>query len=164
MVTGGQRSGKSRFAESKVLAVSERPIYIATAEVRDEEFRERVARHQAWRGDRWTTIEEPIALGSVDVEGRAVLVDCVTMWATNHFFKYGENVDSALEALKCEFDKLTSQNATIVFVTNEIGLGGTSANVMQRKFMDLQGFINQYIAAHADEVYLLVSGIGVRIK
>ena len=74
------------------------------------------------------------------------------------------NVSRALEELKAEFDKLTAQEATFIFVTNEIGSGGVSNNALQRRFTDLQGWMNQYVAAKADEVYLMVSGIAVKIK
>lgn len=164
MITGGQRSGKSRFAEEMALQLSDRPVYIATAQVFDDEFRERVRIHQARRGPQWTNHEETLWLSKIDVEGRTVLVDCVTLWATNMFFANGEDAASALEKLKEEFDKMIKANATFIFVTNEIGLGGVSENAMQRHFTDLQGSINQYIAAKADDVYLCISGLHLKIK
>ena len=91
-------------------------------------------------------------------------MDCLTLWCTNFFFDLESDVDRALEAAKAEFDRFTEQNATFLFVTNEIGMGGTSDNEIQRKFTDLQGWMNQYVAAHADEVILMVSGIPVKIK
>lgn len=95
---------------------------------------------------------------------RVVLVDCVTLWCTNFFFDLDSDIDRALEAAKQEFDAFTRQEATFIFVTNEIGLGGTSDNELQRKFTDLLGWMNQYIAACADEVVLMVSGIPLTIK
>ncbi|WP_289158245.1 bifunctional adenosylcobinamide kinase/adenosylcobinamide-phosphate guanylyltransferase [uncultured Muribaculum sp.] len=164
LVTGGQRSGKSVFAENLALRLSPTPVYIATAQVLDDEFRHRVAIHQQRRGPQWTNIEEPLSLSRLDVNGRTVLIDCVTLWATNMFFANGDDIDAAARAMKEEFDKFTSQNATFIFVTTETGLGGTSENPMQRRFNDLQGEINQYIASKADEVHLVISGIDVKIK
>lgn len=159
MVTGGQRSGKSMFAERMAKALSDHPVYMATAHVEDEEFRERVRIHQARRGAEWTTIEEEKYLSRHTVEGRVVLVDCCTLWLTNFF-----SDASPLTEIEAEFDRLTAQDATFIFVTNEIGLGGTSVNEVQRRFTDMLGAFNQYVADRADEVYLLVSGIPMKIK
>lgn len=164
LITGGQRSGKSSFAERMALSLSERPVYLATARVWDDEFRQRVVRHQQNRGPQWTNIEEEKELSRHDLTGRVVVVDCVTLWATNFFFDLQSDVQRALEAIKEEFDRLARQDATFLFVTNEIGCGGVSENAVQRHFTDLQGWVNQHIAARADEVYLLASGIPVKIK
>ena len=164
LITGGSRSGKSTYAENLALALSESPVYLATARIWDEEFRERVRRHQARRGPRWTNLEEEKFLSRHDLTGRVVVVDCLTLWATNFFFDLESDVDRALEAMKAEFDRFTAQDATFLFVTNEIGMGGTSDNALQRKFTDLQGWMNQYAASRADEVILMVSGIPVKIK
>ena len=164
LITGGSRSGKSSYAEQMALALSPEPVYMATARIWDEEFRERVRRHQARRGPQWTNIEEEKQLSRHDLTGRVVLVDCLTLWATNFFFDLGSDVDRALEAVKAEFDRFTAQDATFFVVTNEIGMGGTSDNEIQRKFTDLQGWMNQYVASRADEVILMVSGIPVKIK
>ena len=165
LITGGQRSGKSTVAEEMALQLSQAPMYVATAHIWDEEFRERVARHQARRGKQWTNVEEEKELSRIDVRGRVVLIDCLTLWATNYYFEKSEDdVDSILSALKDEFDRFTSQEATYIFVTNEIGLGGVSPNAVQRRFTDLLGWLNQYVASRADEVYLMVCGIKTRIK
>ena len=166
LITGGQRSGKSQFAEHLALSLSPNPVYMATAHIWDDEFRKRVLRHQERRGPEWTNIEEERNLSHYDVSGRVVLVDCLTLWATNYFFADGKEIDinEALDALKTEFDYLTAQPATFIFVTNEIGLGGTPANDVQRRFTDLLGSLNQYVAERADEVVLMVSGLPVYIK
>jgi adenosylcobinamide kinase/adenosylcobinamide-phosphate guanylyltransferase len=164
LVTGGQRSGKSCFAQRTALVMSPNPVYVATAKVWDDEFRERVKRHQAERGSEWTNIEEEMYISRHDYTGRTVVVDCVTLWATNFFFNLNSDTHKALDAAKAEFDKLAQQDATFIIVTNEIGLGGVSADKIQRKFTDLQGWLNQYIAAAADEVYLMVSGIPLKVK
>ena len=164
LITGGQRSGKSTKAEELALSLSTSPIYVATAHVWDEEFRERVIKHQERRGPQWTNIEEETALSKHDLTGRVAVVDCVTLWLTNFFFQNNSDVDKSLEAAKAEFDAFTQHDATYIFVTNEIGSGGVSENAIQRKFTDLQGWMNQYIASRADEVILMVSGIPMRIK
>jgi adenosylcobinamide kinase/adenosylcobinamide-phosphate guanylyltransferase len=163
LITGGARSGKSRYAEELALSLSKNPVYVATAHVWDEEFRERVKKHQERRGLEWTNIEEEMLLSRHDLTGRVAVIDCVTLWCTNFFFQMQE-VDAALEALKAEFDKFTAHDATYIFVTNEIGMGGVSDNAVQRKFTDLQGWMNQYVASKADEVILMVSGIAVKVK
>lgn len=180
MITGGQRSGKSVYAEQLALKLSDRPVYMATAHIWDDEFRERVRIHQERRGEQWTNIEEEMHLSRHDVSGRVVLVDCLTLWATNFFFNVNVNDDvnvnenvnedddggvmRCYEEMKAEFDRFTSQDATFIFVTNEIGLGGVSANAVQRRFTDLLGWLNQHVASKADEVVMLVSGIPVKLK
>lgn len=164
LITGGTRSGKSSMAEKMALSLSPNPIYLATARIWDEEFRQRVLRHQQNRDPQWTNIEEDKQLSLHDCSGRVVLVDCLTLWCTNFFFDLGAHVEQALQAAQAEFDRFTTQEATFIFVTNEIGSGEVSANEVQRKFTDLQGWMNQYVAQRADEVYLMVSGIPLRIK
>lgn len=163
MVTGGQRSGKSRYAEQLALSLSPHPVYVATAHVWDEEFRQRVEKHRQRRGPEWENIEEERRLGQLQLTGRVALIDCLTLWATNFFFDL-QDVDKALQALKAEFDAMVSQEATLIFVTNEIGSGGTSENKVQRQFTDLLGWFNQYVASQADEVVLMVSGIPLKLR
>ena len=164
LITGGARSGKSSYAEELALKLSEHPIYMATARIWDEEFRQRVQKHQERRGPEWTNIEEDKYLSKYKVEGRVVLIDCVTLWCTNFFFDHQSSVKEALDEAKQEFDLFTKQDATFIFVTNEIGLGGTSENLIQRKFTDMQGWMNQYIASKADEMTLMVSCNPLKVK
>lgn len=169
LITGGQRSGKSSHAEALALSLSAHPVYVATAHVWDDEFRERVRLHQERRGPQWTNIEEEMLLSRHHLAGCVVLIDCVTLWLTNFFFQASEGADlpdvaKVLDKVKAEFDRFTDQDATFIFVTNEIGSGGVSDNAVQRRFTDLEGWMNQYIAARADEVILMVSGIPVKIK
>lgn len=163
LITGGQRSGKSSQAEHLALSLSDHPVYVATAHIWDDEFRERVRKHQERRGPQWTNIEEEEYLSRHDLTGRVVVIDCVTLWLTNFFFETSD-VEKTLETVKAEFDRFTAQDATYIFVTNEIGSGGVSDNAIQRKFTDLEGWMNQYIASKADEVILMVSGIAVKVK
>ena len=164
LITGGQRSGKSTKAEALALELSDNPVYLATAHIWDEEFRARVQKHQERRGPEWTNIEEEKYLSKHDLTGRVVVIDCVTLWLTNWISTENAEVDAILTAAKQEFDRFTAPDATYIFVTNEIGLGGVSTNQLQRRFTDLQGWMNQYIAQKADEVILMVSGIPVKIK
>lgn len=170
LITGGQRSGKSRYAEEQALSLSDHPVYVATAHIWDEEFRQRVLRHQERRGPQWTNIEEERELSRYNLTGQVAVIDCITLWCTNYFFDRNKpdneqpTVDEALKLLKEEFNRFTNQDATLIFVTNEIGAGGVSTDVIQRRFTDLQGWMNQYVAQKADEVILMVSGIPVKIK
>ena len=165
LITGGQRSGKSQKAEQLALELADRPVYVATAHVWDDEFRQRVRMHQARRGPQWTNIEEEMYLSRHDLMGRVAVIDCITLWLTNFFFadKTGDTA-RVLETAKEEFDRFVSQDATFIFVTNEIGSGGVSPDAVQRRFTDLQGWMNQYVAAQADEVILMVSGIALKVK
>lgn len=164
LITGGARSGKSTQAEKMALSLAENPCYIATSRIWDDEFAKRVERHKAARGPRWTNLEKDKFLSELDIRGRVAVIDCITLWATNFFYDLGADVDAALRALEEEFDKFTAQDATFIFVSNEIGMGETSANELQRKFTDLQGWFNQYVASRADSVILMVSGIQVKVK
>ena len=164
LITGGQRSGKSSYAQKLALQWSKNPVYLATSRVWDEEYRERIRRHQEDRGPQWTNIEEEKYLSRHSLPQRVIVIDCLTLWSTNFFFDLNSDIDLSLSALKTEFDKFTAQEATFIFVTNEIGMGGVAENTIQRRFTDMQGWVNQYIAEKADEVVLMVSGIGEKVK
>lgn len=169
LITGGQRSGKSVYAEKMALSLSDAPVYIATAHIWDDEFRHRVDMHKKRRGPQWENIEEERELGRISIYNKVALIDCLTLWCTNFYFDESEScknpdIDKILERVKEEFDKFTKQEATFIFVTNEIGLGGVSDNPVQRHFTDLLGWVNQYVASKADEVYLMTCGIPVKIK
>ncbi|MCK9626204.1 MAG: bifunctional adenosylcobinamide kinase/adenosylcobinamide-phosphate guanylyltransferase [Bacteroidales bacterium] len=164
LIIGGQRSGKSSFAQKLALSLSNRPVYIATSRIWDDEYSMRIKRHKADRGDKWINVEEEKFLSKHEFPGGVIVIDCVTLWATNFFFDLGSDVESALESLKHEFERFISQEAKFIFVSNEIGLGGVSENTIQRKFTDLQGWLNQYIADRADEVFFMAAGIPIKIK
>lgn len=169
LITGGQRSGKSVYAEKMALSLSDAPVYIATAHIWDDEFRHRVDMHKKRRGPQWENIEEERELGKISIYNKVALIDCLTLWCTNFYFDESESckkpdIDKILERVKEEFDKFTKQEATFIFVTNEIGSGGVSDNPVQRHFTDLLGWVNQYVASKADEVYLMTCGIPVKIK
>ncbi len=166
LITGGERSGKSRFAQEMAMKETPTPVYLATARVWDDEFRLRIERHQRDRGEQWTTIEEEKFLSRHDLAGRTVVIDCVTLWLTNFFCDAGNDcpLDDILREAREEFDRFTRHAAHYIFVSNEIGMGGVPIDPVQRRFTDLQGWMNQYIAARADEVVLMVSGIPVGVK
>jgi adenosylcobinamide kinase / adenosylcobinamide-phosphate guanylyltransferase len=165
-ITGGARSGKSTYAQKSALALSNQPVYVATSNVRgnDTEFAARVQRHQQERDERWTTYEEPMHMIQLPLSGRVVVIDCVTLWLTNFFSVYKNDVDLCLSAMQKEIDHFTTLDATIYIVSNELGMGLHATTEVGRKFTDLQGWANQYIAQKADKVVLMISGIPLIIK
>lgn len=166
MVTGGQRSGKSEFAEKLTLSLSSNPLYLATARVLDSEMERRVELHRRRRGDEWSCAEHPLHPSKAHgLQGKIALLDCITMLATNHFLELDCDCAQAAEAMIKEIDALLDCGAdTIIAVTNEIGLGGINADPVQRAFTDLQGRVNSYLASKAEEVYMIVSGLPLKLK
>jgi len=164
LITGGQRCGKSEYAEQLTLEQSENPIYLATSRVWDDGHRARIEAHKARRGKEWESIEEEKAISSHDFTGRVVLLDCITLWLTNIFFDNGDKDEMSLEEAKAELDKILAQKCDWIIVSNEVGLGGHPGNEVAMRFNDLQGRINQYIAKKADRVSLVISGIPLEIK
>lgn len=165
LITGGERSGKSSYAQNLALQLSETPIYVATARKWDNDFQNRIDRHQQERDERWTNIEKEKHLGEIDFSGKVALIDCVTLWLTNFFVDTKNDVTVSLEEAKKEFLTISNQqNATLIIVTNEIGMGVHAETHIGRKFTELQGWMNQFLASKADEVVLMVSGIPVKIK
>ncbi|MCV2484230.1 bifunctional adenosylcobinamide kinase/adenosylcobinamide-phosphate guanylyltransferase [Flavobacterium sp. SH_e] len=165
LITGGERSGKSGHAQKLALELSNSPLYVATARKWDSDFQTRIDRHQQERDERWTNIEEEKYLSKIDFTGKTALIDCVTLWLTNFFIDHKNDVALSLEEAKKEFLAIAKQeNANIIIVTNEIGMGVHAETHIGRKFVELQGWMNQFIAENADEVVLMVSGIPVKIK
>ncbi|MCW3785604.1 bifunctional adenosylcobinamide kinase/adenosylcobinamide-phosphate guanylyltransferase [Plebeiibacterium sediminum] len=163
-ITGGQRSGKSSFAQDMALENSSKPVYLATSRIWDEEHKKRIERHKADRDERWENIEEEKFISQHNFSNKVVLMDCVTLWLTNFYFDNNSDIEKSLIEAKNEFEALIKQDAHYIIVTNEIGLGGMPENEIQRKFTDLQGWMNQHIASLADEVYFMVSGIPMKVK
>ncbi|ANL34678.1 bifunctional adenosylcobinamide kinase/adenosylcobinamide-phosphate guanylyltransferase [Rhizobium phaseoli] len=164
LVLGGARSGKSRFAENLVTSSGLERHYIATGRAWDEEMQARIDQHKADRGASWTTHEEPLALAerlaAIDGGGRAVLVDCLTLWVTNLMM---EERDITVEfARLAEF--VSRAKARLVFVSNEVGLGIVPENRMARDFRDHAGRLHQMIAAKAAEVYFVAAGLPLKMK
>ncbi|SHG83780.1 bifunctional adenosylcobinamide kinase/adenosylcobinamide-phosphate guanylyltransferase [Flavobacterium defluvii] len=165
LITGGERSGKSSYAQNLALQLSDSPIYVATARKWDSDFQNRIDRHQKERDQRWTNIEKEKYLSEIDFSGKVALIDCVTLWLTNFFVDHKNDVSLSLEEAKKEFLLIANQeNATLIIVTNEIGMGVHASTEIGRKFTELQGWMNQFLASNADEVVLMVSGIPVKIK
>lgn len=165
LITGGERSGKSTYAQNLALQLSESPIYVATARKWDGDFQNRIDRHQQERDERWNNIEKEKYVSEIDFSGKVALIDCVTLWLTNFFVDTNYDVNLSLEEAKKEFLSIASQENTVfIIVTNEIGMGVHAETQIGRKFTELQGWMNQFLASNADEVILMVSGIPVRIK
>lgn len=165
LVTGGARSGKSRFAMETALRYEKR-VFLATAPVCDSEMEQRIAAHRAERGGRFLTIEEPLdlagALGSVPPDTDVILLDCLTVWTGNLMHRHGAAGDYA--EIDAFFAALKPPPAAMILVTNEVGCGIVPENAMARRFRDLAGTINQRAAAVAAGVVLCVSGIPVAVK
>ncbi len=165
-VLGGDRSGKSRYALTRAEPYEHRS-FIATALPIDTEMRQRIAAHRQERGTTFQTIEEPYDLGAairaLPLETEVAVIDCLTVWLGNLLFKYGEELDSA-EEIPCFFKVLETPPCTLVIVSNEIGLGVIPADPQTRHFRDQMGGLNQRVAALADEVVFLISGLPLRLK
>lgn len=168
LVTGGVRSGKSRFALSYAQSKDGTKMFIATAVPFDDEMKKRVDNHRLERGELFETVEEPYelaaAIARVQSEYSITVVDCLTVWMGNLFYKYEQNpgqihdeIDRLISALRC----LQSE---IIIVTNEVGWGIVPENKLAREFRDMNGLLNQKVAAVADNVILSVSGIQINIK
>ena len=174
LVTGGGRSGKSRYAQELAEAQRGKKTYLATCPPLDDEMRERIRRHQAARETRgWETCEETInlveALGRV-ADSNVVLLDCLTLWVNNLMFAERDG-DNALneDALALYAEDLATPckahpGDAVILVTNEVGMGIIPENALTRRYRDLAGRCNQTIAAAADDVVLMVSGVPLQIK
>lgn len=171
-ITGGARSGKSLFAEQTALGFGAPLCYLATAQALDTEMDDRIAQHQHRRGDAWQTIEESLhltqALARCDGSYRAILVDCLTLWISNLLLRYEDAGEEASERILEDVHRLTAtlrdMQTPVIFVSNEVGMGIVPDNRLARIFRDLAGQTNQIIAAVADEAWLVVSGIPLRLK
>jgi adenosylcobinamide kinase/adenosylcobinamide-phosphate guanylyltransferase len=164
LVIGAARSGKSRYAESVAQESGLTKLYLATARVLDEEMAARVTRHKLDRGVGWFTVEEPIALAEAIANraapDRVILVDCLTLWLTNLMIE-GEDIAGHVAALATALERA---RGPVVLVSNEVGGGIVPDNAMAREFRDLQGRLNQDMAALASHVTLVVAGIPLAIK
>lgn len=163
-ITGGERSGKSRYAQELAIKLTAMPIYLATSRKWDKDFEKRVQKHKDDRDERWTNIEEEKYLSKVDLIHHVVVIDCVTLWLTNFYVDTKYNVEESFEQVKEEFEKLARIDCTLIIISNEIGMGVHAETEIGRKFVELQGWMNQHIAKKANKVVLMVSGIPVNIK
>lgn len=162
LVTGGARSGKSLYAETRIRGCAGTPVYIATAQAFDEEMAARIAAHKARRGAGWLDVEAPLELAQALQEAPEgpVLVDCLTLWLSNLMFAE-RDIEAQTEALGAA---LAARGGEIVLVTNEVGQGIVPENALARRFRDAQGRLNQRVAQMADEVRLAVCGYTLRVK
>jgi len=166
LVTGGARSGKSKYAEQRAAALGRRRLYVATAEAKDEEMAQRIAEHKRRRGDEWTTIEEAVELSEALLAQRGrtdcALVDCLTLWLSNLLLQHDQvYAEGKVEDLVTTLSRLDFH---VVLVTNEVGWGIVPDNPLARQFRDLAGWANQQIAAAANEIVLLVAGMPMIVK
>ena len=161
LITGGARSGKTRYA----LDCASEPVlrtYIATAQLLDDEMRERAAHHRRERGDRWRTLEEPFEVATLVRElSGIVVVDCLTLWLSNWMSRDEEFVERQIDLLCSAFRDSTSH---IRAITNEVGSSIVPDNPLARRFRDWSGLLNQRVAAVAESVVLMVCGIPIRVK
>ena len=163
LVLGGARSGKSRYAEGLITALPPPWLYIATAQAGDAEMAERIAAHRARRAREWQTIEAPddlVRALATETEVAPVLIDCLTLWLSNRMLA-GADVDAETERLEAA---LARRAGPVVLVSNEVGFGIVPDHALARRFRDLQGRLNQRIAARADRVVLVVAGLPMIVK
>lgn len=163
LVLGGAASGKSAYAENLILNADLAPVYIATAQVFDNEMAQKVEQHKQMRGTGWDTIEEPIAVAETlnnVTSGQAVLLDCATLWLSNIIL--GDH-DLAKETAGL-IAALTTCDGPVVVVSNEVGMGIVPDNALSRQFRNAQGALNQAIAAKADHVVTVMSGLPMVLK
>ena len=171
LIIGGARSGKSQFAQELARQLSDRVLFVATAEAGDEEMRSRIEAHRKARPKTWHTLETPTKVGEKINEhtGKAdvVIVDCITLLVSN-ILSDDRNDNLKEEQVKAEIDRLIecidTVDATFIIVSNEVGLGLVPDNRLGRLYRDLLGRANQLLAEQVDEVYLMVAGIPVEIK
>ncbi len=178
LCSGGARSGKSEFAERLALSTEGRKAYVATGQAFDEEMVDRIKKHQERRGDIWTNFEVPLYLAkewqNISQSTDVILIDCLTMFTTNHMMAHGsiqgqQDANDLEEAVLSELESLlsliaSSDGKTVIFVTNEIGLGIVPDNKLARYFRDIAGRVNRTVATVANKLYLTISGVTIELK
>ena len=170
-ILGGARSGKSAYALKLAESMAGKRLYIATAQALDKEMGEKIKKHKRERGSNWVTIEEPIHVADVvrgDKKHDVILLDCITIWLSNLITNSASKIENQKSKIENYINSLVSAckktKANIIVVSNEVGLGIVPDNPLARQFRDISGYANQRIAEAADEVYFVVSGIGVKVK
>ena len=158
LCSGGARSGKSEFAEQLALSLKGRKAYVATGQAFDDEMKDRIKKHQLRRGKEWITFEIPLHLHEnwehIKNVSDVILIDCLTMFTSNHVFAHGD-INTQEDANRIE---------SIIFVTNEIGLGIVPENKLARYFRDITGRVNREVASAANKMYLTISGVTIELK
>jgi len=163
-ITGGERSGKSSYAQKLATSLSDNPKYIATSRIWDSDHQKRIDRHVDDRDERWTSVEEEKEVSKYILQKETVVIDCVTLWLTNYFVDTKNDIEQCLALAKEEFNKLLVIDANIIIISNEIGMGIHAQTEVGRKFTELQGWVNQHIAKHADKATFMVSGLALKLK
>lgn len=178
LCSGGARSGKSEFAEQLALSLKGRKAYVATGQAFDDEMKDRIKKHQLRRGKEWITFEIPLHLHEnwehIKNVSDVILIDCLTMFTSNHVFAHGD-INTQEDANRIEFIILkelrlllqeinNSNDKTVIFVTNEIGLGIVPENKLARYFRDITGRVNREVASAANKMYLTISGVTIELK
>ena len=164
-ITGGERSGKSSYAQDLAKSLAGNPMYVATARNWDGDFQKRIERHQGDRDETWVNIEKEKFLSEIDFSNQVAMIDCVTLWLTNFYVDTKNDVEECLKLAKKEFEAIANaENATLIIISNEIGMGVHASTEIGRKFVELQGLMNQYIAKRADKVIFMVSGLPLQVK
>lgn len=178
LCSGGARSGKSEFAEQLALSLKGRKAYVATGQAFDDEMKDRIKKHQLRRGKEWITFEIPLYLHKnweqIKNVSDVILIDCLTMFTSNHVFAHGNintqedsnRIESIiLEELRLLLQEINNSNdKTVIFVTNEIGLGIVPENKLARYFRDITGRVNREVASAANKMYLTISGVTIELK
>ena len=178
LCSGGARSGKSEFAEQLALSLKGRKAYVATGQAFDDEMKDRIKKHQLRRGKDWITFEIPLHLHEnweqIKNVSDVILIDCLTMFTSNHVFAHGDintqedanRIESIiLEELQLLLQEINNSNdKTVIFVTNEIGLGIVPENKLARYFRDITGRVNREVASAANKMYLTISGVTIELK
>jgi adenosylcobinamide kinase / adenosylcobinamide-phosphate guanylyltransferase len=170
LVLGGTRSGKSRYAEQQAKISNQPVIYIATAEARDKEMTERIARHREDRPQHWQTTEEPIQLGAtisrLSKQDNCLLVDCLTLWLSNILFDYDGQLQYSVfeQEKKALLSALTNCSGRLIMVSNEVGQSVVAIDKMTRLFIDEAGRLHQDIAAVSDKVVFVTAGLPATLK
>lgn len=178
LCSGGARSGKSEFAEQLALSLNGRKAYVATGQAFDDEMKDRIKKHQLRRGKEWITFEIPLHLHKnwkqIKNVSDVILIDCLTMFTSNHVFAHGDintqedsnRIESIiLEELRLLLQDINNSNdKTVIFVTNEIGLGIVPENKLARYFRDITGRVNREVASAANKMYLTISGVTIELK
>ncbi len=178
LCSGGARSGKSEFAEQLALSLKGRKAYVATGQAFDDEMKDRIKKHQLRRGKEWITFEIPLHLyenwEQIKNVSDVILIDCLTMFTSNHVFAHGDintqedanRIESIiLKELRLLLQEINNSNdKTVIFVTNEIGLGIVPENKLARYFRDITGRVNREVASAANKMYLTISGVTIELK
>lgn len=163
MITGGARSGKSRYALELASQRGQVRCFLATAEALDSEMKARILRHREERGRNFFTLEEPIklahAIQQVQTQHDLILVDCLTLWVSNLLLRFPDAPKRIEGEIKSFLEMISLRKTDFIFVTNEVGLGLVPDNALNRQFIDRLGSLNQELGRFCDEVILMVSGI-----